>query len=307
MKRKSIPRIITNRQLNFTLSPVDTHNKKEMPHRLQNYEIDGTWNHHQSIILDCILDRLFNAMYKGYNKLPRSWRSKKTIEVTDGLIDPAINPWALTVLNKSLYDAYIVHSGYDVFGKIKAEFRKSRRESTLTKGLNNFKQYLNYYYSTKVSKYRDFKNEINNLRNIFYCDFEVNCCINDLLEGYPFLKRYKYSLAEQLKRIESTKFRMNYKVKYIEKIPVWGEDRKMTERGKLVDMYYEMMHFQHIFKVTFEDDIITFNFNTPLGKLIIYNMLILDTDWIPVAACNLSKNAYFLYKRANFKMFKNNH
>mgnify|MGYP001823568811 CR=1 FL=1 len=40
MKHRSNRPIITNRQLNFTLSPVDTHNPKLMPYKSLKYEID---------------------------------------------------------------------------------------------------------------------------------------------------------------------------------------------------------------------------------------------------------------------------
>jgi hypothetical protein len=39
------------------------------------------------------------------------------------------------------------------------------------------------------------------------------------------------------------------------------------------------------------------NFDTPLGKFILHNMQILDTDWCPVEAMRLSKNSYFIFKR----------
>lgn len=290
-------KIITNRQLNFTLSPVDTHNKKEMPYRLQNYEIDGKWNQHQSIILDCILNRIFNGMYRQYKKIPQSWRSKKTIDVINTYSNDMITPWTLTVLSKPLYDAYIVRIGKDVFGEIKENFRKSRRESKLSEGITNFKQYLNYWHSYKTSEYRQFKNDYNAIRNNLNSDLEYNFVKKNLFEAYPFLKRYKYTLEEQLAKVASTRFKMNYKVKYMEKLPVFDEDGKVTERGRLIDIYYEMKDFQHIFKVAFDDDIIKFNFETPLGKLIVYNMLIMDTDWMPLDVLNLNKNAYFLYKR----------
>lgn len=294
MKRKSIPRIITNRQLNFTLSPVDTYNKKEMPYNLQNYCIDGTWNQHQSIILDCILDRLFHAMYKDYNKPPQSWRSKKTIETINSYLGETVNPEALNWVGKPPYEAFVEHKGEDLFRKIKKDYKQDKG-SPIAKG--NFKQYLDRWHARELYQYRVLSKKVININKVLYGDADIRCNIIDLLEGYPFLMRYKYSLAEQLIRIGSTKFKMNYKVKYIEKIPVYGEDGKMTERGRLVDMHYEMQEFQNIFNISFEDDKIVFNFNTPLGKLIIYNMLILDTDWIPVDVCKLSKNSYFLYKR----------
>ena len=50
-------------------------------------------------------------------------------------------------------------------------------------------------------------------------------------------------------------------------------------------------------QVNFTEDKIILNFDTPLGKLVLHNMLVLDTDWLPVGAVDLPKNAYFLYKR----------
>jgi hypothetical protein len=46
-----------------------------------------------------------------------------------------------------------------------------------------------------------------------------------------------------------------------------------------------------------QKDRIELNFNTPLGKTILHNTFMLDTDWIPENAFELSKNAYFIYKR----------
>ena len=99
MKRKSIPRIITNRQLNFTLSPVDTYNKKEMPYKLQNYEIDGTWNEHQSIILDCVLDRFFKAIYKQNSSIKeiKHYLSKKIPVIVDWFSPTALGHYSVVV------------------------------------------------------------------------------------------------------------------------------------------------------------------------------------------------------------------
>ena len=295
MARKSIPSIITNRQLNFTLSPVDKYNKKEMPYRLQNYEIDGTWNQHQSIILDCILDRIFNGTYRQYKKPPQSWRSEKTIQVIYGYFGGILNPSTLHFVEIPLYEAFIEYSGKDVFGKIKTEYRNDKEKRINYS--DNIIQYLNHWHGNTLSDYRKFNKNILNLKKILYADLVFDCKVSELLENYPFLMRYKYTLEEKLNKVASTKFKMKYKVKYMDKLPVFDENGKVTERGNLVDMYYEMKNLQHMFKVAFEDDIIKFNFNSPLGKLIIYNMLIVDTDWMPLDVLNLTKNAYFLYKR----------
>ena len=63
-----------------------------------------------------------------------------------------------------------------------------------------------------------------------------------------------------------------------------------------------MHEFQHLFELSISGEKVTINFNTPLGKLVFYNMLILDTDWWPIQALPLTKNAYFIYKR--FIMYK---
>jgi hypothetical protein len=58
-----------------------------------------------------------------------------------------------------------------------------------------------------------------------------------------------------------------------------------------------MNDFQNIFDAMYEKDAFSVNFKSLLGKMIIHNMLVLDTDWIPEEALKLNKNAYFLYKR----------
>ena len=73
-----------------------------MPYKLQNYEIDGTWNHHQSIILDVILDRIFYIAYREFKSPPRSWRSKKAIEVVGKFSGGAVNPASISYMNLSL-------------------------------------------------------------------------------------------------------------------------------------------------------------------------------------------------------------
>jgi hypothetical protein len=79
--------------------------------------------------------------------------------------------------------------------------------------------------------------------------------------------------------------------------PTFDDNGKREDQGQLIDLYYQMRDFQQLFNMELKDDIVILNFNTPLGKLVIHNMLILDTDWLPMNALRLSKNAYFLYKR----------
>jgi DNA-binding HxlR family transcriptional regulator len=90
---------------------------------------------------------------------------------------------------------------------------------------------------------------------------------------------------------------MNYKVKYIAIPPARNKSGKMTNRGRQDDIYYEMKEFQPIFSVNIDKELFTVNFKSTLGKLILHNTLMLDTDWIPEEAFELNKNAYFIYKR----------
>jgi hypothetical protein len=172
MPKQSGRKIITNRQLNFTLSPVDTYNPKEMPYRLPAYKINGTWN--------------------------------------------------------------------DV-------------------------------------------------------PFKFNFL--DMLDEYAFLDDYRNSFKKILKKASETKFKLNYKIKYIDQEPTYNDSGKMVGRGRIIDIHYNMHDYQSIFDVDFEKKEILLNFNTPLGKFVIHNTLILDTDWCPYEALSLSNNAYFLYKR----------
>ena len=58
-----------------------------------------------------------------------------------------------------------------------------------------------------------------------------------------------------------------------------------------------MGDFQEIFISKIHDDKITVNFKSPLGKMILHNTIILNTDWISEKAMTLKKNAYFIYKK----------
>jgi hypothetical protein len=214
--------------------------------------------------------------------------------VINGYFKGVINPMALNLVDKFPYDAFVEHSGKDIFREIKNAYRKDKEK---TQSPATFKEYLNHWHTSELYRYREINKNILSVKKLLYQNLEIGCKRNDLFENYQCLHRYKYTFEQNLAKVASTKFKMNYKVKYMEKLPVFGEDGKITERGRLIDLYYEMKDFQHIFEVVFEDDIIKFNFNTPLGKLIIYNIMIMDTDWMPLDVLNLKKNAYFLYKR----------
>ncbi len=294
--KSSSKKLITNRQLNFTLSPVDKHNKKEFPYRLENYEINGTWNHHQSIILDVILDRIFNLVYQRYKKPPRSWRSKITNEMVDKFSGGTINPNFISYLNLPPIEAYAKQIGYDVREELKKEYDFKKDQMVQV----SFEQFVDNHFA-QSKEYQEFKKTMQQRVGGFYQDFPIRLNVVKLFEAYPLLKPYRYKkLIEHLKKIEQTEFKMNYKVKFVQRKPIFDDKGKMTDRGQLIDLNYQMHDFQHLFEVNAGKDEIVLNFDTPLGKLIIHNMLILDTDWLPVEAMSLSKNAYFIYKRFIF-------
>jgi hypothetical protein len=289
-------KIITNRQLNFTLSPVDTYNAKEMPYKLQNYEIDGTWNHHHSIILDAILDRIFNIGYQQYKKPPQSWRSKKTIEVVDKISGGMVNPVFLTFMSSSPIEAFVQKNGYDFRDKLKEEYdyRKDLNEQI------SFEQHVENYLSQN-QEYQEFIRTMLEMVKGFYADYPFSLNPMRMLEIYPFMRRYQYTLIKKLKEIAQARFKMGYKVKFMQQKPTFDEKGKVDGRGQLIDLNYRMNEFQPLFEVmAAQKDEIVLNFKSPLGKLILYNMLILDTDWCPVEAMSLKKNAYFIYKRFLF-------
>jgi hypothetical protein len=87
-----------------------------MPHKLNDYEIDGSWNHHHSIILDIIFDRAFHGYYKRFDKLPQSWRSNKVIDLVESSFEDAINVKSISILSLSPYDAYEKSVGWDLSG-----------------------------------------------------------------------------------------------------------------------------------------------------------------------------------------------
>jgi hypothetical protein len=273
MPQTSVKKIITNRQLNFTLSPVDKHNHKEMPYALNNYEIDGTWNHHQSIILDIILDRLLKAYYAEYKGLPKSWRSKKVMKKTAAFSGKTITPEAISCLSLSPEDAYAKHC---------ADNSNNADDS------GNIEQ---------NDAYEKFVEEFGQKTMLLHHDTPFGIIRSKLFEDYDILNKYRYTLDEYLRSIAATKFKLNYKIKYLQRPPQYDDNGKRTDKGELIDLHYRMRDFQHLFKLNFTQDKIILNFDTPLGKLVLHNMLVLDTDWIPVEALELPKNAYFLYKR----------
>lgn len=294
MPNQSNRRIITNRQLNFTLCPVDTYNKKIMPYRLPNYAIDGTWNHHQSIILDVLLHKIFTYLYTSHGNIPKSWRSEKVPILTSLLIEGAINPENLSYLNQSPIDAYCGYMNDDLIENL-------RKTYNVTPGADitddsAFERYVNDHLDSD-SGYQHYKEDMDVKIAAFNEDVLFKIDIFNLFKDYPFLIKYQYDLTKHIQKIEETAFLMNYKVKYIVIPPARNKIGKMTNRGRQDDIFYNMKEFQPIFSVDFDKKFFTVNFKSPLGKLILHNTLMLDTDWIPEEALELNKNAYFIYKR----------
>ena len=290
-------KLITNRQLNFTLSPVDLHNAKQMPLELSNYEIDGTWNQHQSILLDIILDKIFRDFYhRNFNKIPRSWRSKETIDAVGKNLGGIVNQDALSALSTSPYEAYSKKLGYDIKGELKKRYESSEYSRPGAEKYLTFEQYVDSHLK-QDSEFQQFLKRTEETVSRFYDDLLIPIIKLQLFEDYP-LEKYRYKLNDYLKNIEQTKFRMTHKVKYIAQAPSFNDKGKRTDKGQLIDLYFEMRDFQQIFQVQADEkDNLVLNFKTPLGKMILHNMLILDTDYCPFEIMNLSKNAYFIYKR----------
>ena len=267
-----------------------------MPYALNNYEIDGTWNHHQSIILDVIVDWVFNRYYAKYDKLPQSWRSKKTIEAIDRFSHGQINPESIDQLSYSPLEAYVKNRGYDLIGKMKEDYDNVIIGNEEYAKKHSFEDYLKYHFDNN-REYQEFKERHQKLLQDFHKEFKVSLRTRDLFENYPILGQYKYNWVKHLKKIEEARFKMTYKVKFMSERPEYDDKGKLVNRGKLIDLYYRMPDFQHLFGAKVEGDRLNLNFDTPLGKLVFHNTLIMDTDWMPVEALNLSKNAYFLFKR----------
>jgi len=293
MPKLSGRKIITNRQLNFTLSPVDLHNPKEMPYSLPDYQIDGTWNQYQSIVLDVLLDRIFKGNYGEYKNFPKSWRSKSVIEENKNFVGVLFNPTILTYLSNKPIEAFSIQSGYDV----KANERKNYENSHNAEDQKtSFDNYFNAFLQNNDS-YQTFMTEMNKKVSLFNGNVIYRFIIPNLYKNYPILRQYKHKVPEYVQRIAETKFKMNYKVKCLVRAPEYNDKGNRTHAGTLLNGFYEMQDFQQIFSVDFEEDLFKLNFKTPLGKMILHNTLILDTDWVPDEALTLSKNAYFIYKR----------
>lgn len=295
MPIKSKRSIITNRQLNFTLSPVDMHNpaQKQMPHSLPNYAIDGTWNHHQSIVLDIILHTIFKGYYSKYSNIPKSWRSNDAIEVNQRFSGKIFTPIVMAYLSKHPIKAFSIQEGQDV-EKIERDAYAKQSDDEYKKPTfeEHFQDFLNRNY-----KYQQFLENMAQTESAFNIDIRYSFSKLDLFKNYPVLERYKDKFFEHAQRIAETKFKMNYIVKCITKAPQFNKKGIRIDKGEMVDAVYVMDNFEQIFSMDLKDDLLVVNFKSPLGKMIIHNTLVLDTDWPPDEVLDLGKNAYFLYKR----------
>ena len=66
----------------------------------------------------------------------------------------------------------------------------------------------------------------------------------------------------------------------IVKAPEYNDKGKRIHKGTIADGFYEMNDFQQIFTVDLDEDCLLLNFKSPLGKMILHNMFVVDTDWI---------------------------
>ena len=268
-----------------------------MPYSLPNYAIDGTWNHNQSIILDVILNRVIGFLYASLGGIPKSWRAEKVSIRTSQLIKGAINPENLSYMNQSPIDAYCGYMSEDLIGNL-------RRTYEITSGADisddsAFERYVNAHFD-RDSGYQHYKEDMDVKIAAFNDDVLFKIDIFSLFKDYPFLIKYRYDLTKHIQKIAKTAFLMNYKVKYITIPPVRNKIGKMTNRGRQDDIYYEMKEFQPIFSVDIDKEFVNVHFKSTLGKLILHNTLMMDTDWAPEEVFELSKNAYFIYKRFIF-------
>ena len=294
MADRSGRKIITNRQLNFTLCPVDLYNKKSMPYNLSDYAIDGTWNNHQSIVLDLLLDQIFFLFYKNLNGIPKSWRSEKALNGYSIFYGEYLTPENLAYMTQSPLDVYRDYQGIDLFKLNKEIYEHSTGIS------NENDSGFQAFFKDKLEKdiyYNNFVDSMN--KKLAYLDSNApfTFSLSFLSKNCPFFGNYRYTLQDIFKKISQTKFKMNLKLKRIEKNPVRSEPGRLTERGILGDLYYSMKDFQPIFELNIDKEIFHFNFKSPFGKMILHNTFILDTDWMLAEVMELNKTAYFIYKR----------
>jgi hypothetical protein len=182
--------ILSNRALNFTLQPITTYNAKEFPYSTNQMTISGPWNMHDSIILDLVLNQIFNGFCrKNLNgKNPKSWRNPALVELHQTQFK--LNSYTIGVLS-------------DIQ---KAEALEIK----------------------EIEKH--------------LCSFGFSLNLLNIYKTYPVvMQRYQYTIKEICEKISTTKFSLNYKTKYIETTPTWGEGSekaKIKTWGTLGDFIY---------------------------------------------------------------------
>ncbi len=152
-----------------------------MPHKLQNYEIDGVWNHHQSIILDTIIDVMFKRSYQQHKKLPQSWRSLKVLERINGLLKTGINRTFIDSLSLSPREAYSKYMGYDVVAKLREDYENN---DNLKRNLT-FEEYVDRYFENERS-YQDYLKSITENKNPLHNDWKFEFNIHRHIERLFF-------------------------------------------------------------------------------------------------------------------------
>ena len=229
-----------------------------MPYKLPNYEIDGTWNHHQSIILDSILDRIYRGSYSGCNKLPTTWWDKNVVDMNNNFLMGIINPKVISFLSLPPRDAYIKKAGFDDYKFLKEKYIDLKRSTTLD---CSYEEFIDKEFEGN-REYQEYLEEMQVKKNVLYGNSIINIDIMKYLETYFFLEKYKRSLRDYLKRIEETKFKLKYKIKYLQIQPTYKDDDRVDSKGVRIDIFYEMNDYQSIFKVDFTDAKIVLNFDS---------------------------------------------
>ena len=286
-------RIMSNRRLNFTLSPVIKYNPKEMPYSLPDYQIDGTWNQHQSIILDILLDFIVKKRYAKYKNFPVTWKKNEVMKVNYESAGHLFSPSVITYLSKNPIEAYYVKSGYDLVKQAKDNFDGGYKAPD---NKTSFEEYLNAYLAENYS-YQKFIEEIKDILNYYSEDISIVIDPVNLFKNYSILSNYKYNLYKIIENISNTKFKMDYTVRCLAKEHQIDDNKNVVQEGKLVSVDYLMKDFQEIFIFKIIENNINLNFKSPLGKMILHNALIIDADWIEEEALTLKTNAYFIYKK----------
>ena len=263
-----------------------------MPYSLSNYSIDGTWNQHCSIILDVLFDYMIKKHYSKHSNFPRSWRTKKVLDADKNFQKSVFSPSAIGSISIDPIDAFL-NNGNEKLREREREIYDGREEWDKPP---TFKDHLKSHFEYDYD-YLVFLDTYKESSSFIHADLKLALPFEDLFENYEILSNYKYKFPGLLQKIADTKFKMDYKVKYIEQEPTFDDKEKALTKGVMIDSVYQMKEFESLFGVEINRDSFTLNLSSPLGKMVLHNMIILDTDWIEKEVLTLSKNAYFIYKK----------